>query len=60
VRFDVSVLKNSKMVRIARYGNAGPGPKGTVMSVVTRLAGREFFALNGGPQLAFSRPSRSS
>ena len=50
----VSVFKNSRVVRITRYGDAGPGPKGTVMSAVFQLEGQEFFALNGGPQYTFS------
>ena len=49
-----SVFKNSKIGRIARYGEAGPGPKGTVMSVTFQLDGQEFIALNGGPQFTFS------
>ena len=49
-----SVFQNSKIGRIARYGEAGPGPKGTVMSVTFQLDGQEFIALNGGPQFTFS------
>lgn len=52
--FYVSIFKNSKTARVARYGEAGPGPKGTVMSVTFQLEGQEFFALNGGPQFTFS------
>jgi len=37
-------------VPVARYGEAGPGPKGTVMSATFQLEGQEFFALNGGPR----------
>ncbi len=54
MNFYVSVFKNSKIVRVTRYGEAGPGPKGTVMSVTFQLDGQEFFALNGGPQFTFS------
>ncbi len=50
----VSVFKNSKIVRVARYGDAGPGPKGTVMSATFQLEGQEFYALNGGPQYKFT------
>jgi len=39
---------------ITRYGEAGPGPKGTVMSATFQLEGLEFFALNGGPQFPFT------
>lgn len=49
-----SIFKNSKIGRITRYGEGGPGPKGTVMSATFQLEGQEFFALNGGPQFTFS------
>lgn len=39
---------------IARYGEAGPGPKGSVMAVSVTLAGQDFMALNGGPHFTFS------
>ena len=54
MNFYVSVFKNSKVGRVTRYGEAGPGPKGTVMSATFQLEGQEFFALNGGPQFTFS------
>jgi predicted 3-demethylubiquinone-9 3-methyltransferase (glyoxalase superfamily) len=53
-KFYVSIFKNSEMGTIARYGDAGPGPKGTVMAVSFKLAGVEFAALNGGPQFKFT------
>jgi predicted 3-demethylubiquinone-9 3-methyltransferase (glyoxalase superfamily) len=53
-RLYTSVIKNSKIGRVARYGEAGPGPKGTVMSVTFQLDGQEFIALNGGPQFTFT------
>jgi len=49
-----SIFKNSKILSIARYGEAGPGPKGTVMIVSFQLEGQEFIALNGGPQFKFT------
>jgi len=52
--FYVSIFKNSKIVSVTRYGEAGPGPKGTVMIVKFQLGGEEFLALNGGPQFTFS------
>jgi predicted 3-demethylubiquinone-9 3-methyltransferase (glyoxalase superfamily) len=52
--FYVSVFKNSKVVSVTRYGEGGPGPKGTVMSATFQLDGQEFFALNGGPKFTFS------
>ncbi len=54
MRFYVSIFKNSKVVSISRYGDAGPGPQGTVMVAAFQLDGQEFLALNGGPQFTFS------
>jgi len=54
MNFYVSVFKNSKVVSVSRYGEGGPGPKGTVMSATFQLDGQEFFALNGGPQFKFT------
>src|SRR5947208_14429179 len=50
----VSLFANSKITRIARYGDAGPGPKGSVMSISFVLNGQEFAAINGGPQFHHS------
>jgi predicted 3-demethylubiquinone-9 3-methyltransferase (glyoxalase superfamily) len=50
----VSVFKNSKITSIRRYGEAGPGPKGSVMAVTFELEGQSFVALNGGPQFNFT------
>src|ERR687885_2632154 len=52
--FYTSVFDNSKVLDIARYGAAGPGPEGTVMTVTFELDGQPFVALNGGPQFTFS------
>src|SRR5437588_11295350 len=52
--FYTSIFKNSKIVRVARYGEAGPGPKGSVMTVAFNLDGQDFVALNGGPEFAFT------
>ncbi len=54
VNFYTSVFKNSKVLSIMRYGDAGPGPEGTVMSATFQLEGQEFIALNDGPQFTFS------
>ena len=54
VRFYTSIFKNSEIGSISRYGEEGPGPKGTVMSATFQLEGQEFMALNGGPQFTFS------
>ena len=53
-KFYVSIFKNSKIGKIARYGEAGPGPKGGVMTVVFELDGQPFIALNGGPHYKFT------
>jgi predicted 3-demethylubiquinone-9 3-methyltransferase (glyoxalase superfamily) len=52
--FYASIFKNSTILNTARYGEAGPGPTGTVMTVTFQLEGQEFMALNGGPQFKFS------
>ena len=52
--FYVSVFKNAKIVSVTHYGEAGPAPKGTVMTVAFELDGQKFVALNGGPQFTFS------
>ena len=52
--FYVSLFKNGKIVNIARYGEAGPGQKATVMTVAFQLDGQEFVALNGGPRFKFT------
>ena len=54
VNFYTSIFKKSKIGRVSRYGEGGPGPKGSVMSVTFRLEGQEFIALNGGPHFKFS------
>jgi predicted 3-demethylubiquinone-9 3-methyltransferase (glyoxalase superfamily) len=54
MNFYVSIFKNSKVVSVTRYGEAGPGPKGTVMSATFQLEGQDFYALNGGPQFQFT------
>ena len=54
MNFYTSIFKNSKIGRISRYGEGGPGPKGTVMSATFGLEGQEFMVLNGGPQFKFT------
>jgi predicted 3-demethylubiquinone-9 3-methyltransferase (glyoxalase superfamily) len=54
VNFYTSVFKDSKIKSIARYGDAGPGPKGSVMSASFEINGQEFIALNGGPMFQFT------
>jgi predicted 3-demethylubiquinone-9 3-methyltransferase (glyoxalase superfamily) len=50
----VSIFTNSRILKIVRYGEAGPGPGGTVMTVSFEINGQQFTALNGGPQFRFS------
>jgi predicted 3-demethylubiquinone-9 3-methyltransferase (glyoxalase superfamily) len=50
----VSIFKNSKVLGVTRYGEAGPGPAGTVMVCNFQLEGLEFAALNGGPMFKFT------
>ncbi len=50
----VSVFPGAKLGKVARYGEAGPGPKGSVMTASFELFGLEFTALNGGPHYKFS------
>jgi predicted 3-demethylubiquinone-9 3-methyltransferase (glyoxalase superfamily) len=52
--FYISVFKNSRVLEVARYGAAGPGPAGSVMTVTFVLDGQEFIALNGGPHFRFT------
>ena len=52
--FYLSVFRNSRPGTTTRYGDAGPGPAGTVMAASFELDGQEFVALNGGPQFKFS------
>ena len=54
MNFYVATFKNSQVGRVSRYGDAGPGPKGSVMSCTFQLEGQDFYALNGGPQFSFT------
>ena len=54
VKFYVSVFKNSKVLSVARYGAAGPGKPGSLMTCTFQLEGQKFMALNGGPQYHFT------
>ena len=55
VNYYVSVFKNSKIVSSSRYGDAGPGPKGSLMAATLSLDGQELMLLNGGPTFVFSQ-----
>lgn len=52
--FYISLFENSKILTTARYGDAGPGPKGSVMTVEFELDGQNFVGLNGGPHFKFT------
>jgi predicted 3-demethylubiquinone-9 3-methyltransferase (glyoxalase superfamily) len=54
VKFYTSVYKNSKIGQISRYGDAGPGPAGSVMTASFELEGLQFTALNAGPAFNFT------
>ncbi len=55
VNFYTSIFENSRIVSTTRYGEAGPGPEGSVMSATFELAGQEIMALNGGPSFTFAQ-----
>ncbi|MDH6140297.1 putative 3-demethylubiquinone-9 3-methyltransferase (glyoxalase superfamily) [Kitasatospora sp. GP30] len=50
----LSIFPNSRIGHITRYGEAGPGPAGSVMVVEFELNGQKFIGLNGGPEFTFS------
>src|SRR5215469_11329090 len=54
MHFYTSIFRNSRVGKVSRYGDAGPGPKGSVMSATFQLEGQEFMALNGGPHFQFT------
>ena len=54
VTFYTSIFKNAKVLEVARYGEAGPGPEGSALTMRFQLEGVEFMALNGGPAFKFT------
>ncbi len=54
INFYISVFKNSKILTISRYGDAGPGKKGDVMMGTIEIEEQRFYLLNGNPQFTFS------
>ena len=54
INFYTSSVKNSKITSISRSGDAGPGPKGSMLAATFTLDGQEFMALNGGPTFTFT------
>ena len=55
INFYTSIFENSRILSTNRYGDAGPGPKGSLMTATFELEGEEFIALNGGPSFSFSQ-----
>jgi len=53
-KFYTSIFENSRILDISHYGDAGPRPAGTVMTVSFELEGQEYLALNGGPEFRFN------
>jgi len=51
--FYVSVFKNSRIVKVTHYTEAGPRPAGTVLTVEFELDGQRFVGINGGPEFTF-------
>ena len=50
----LSIFPDARMVKVARYGEGGPGPSGAVMTIEFEIEGQKFLALNGGPQFQFT------
>jgi predicted 3-demethylubiquinone-9 3-methyltransferase (glyoxalase superfamily) len=55
LKFYTSIFKNAKIVSTSRYGDAGPGPKGSLMTGTFTVDGQQFMVLNGGPSFKFSQ-----
>jgi predicted 3-demethylubiquinone-9 3-methyltransferase (glyoxalase superfamily) len=54
MNFYTTIFKDSKIGKVSRYGDTGPGPKGSVMTAQFTLNGQDFVALNGGPNFKFT------
>ena len=54
VQLYTSLFRNSRVVATTRYGDAGPGPKGSVLTISFELEGQRFVAMNGGPHFKFT------
>ena len=52
--FYTSIFKNSQIIEVQRYGEAGPGPAGSAMVVEFEIEGQRYQALNGGPEFHFT------
>jgi predicted 3-demethylubiquinone-9 3-methyltransferase (glyoxalase superfamily) len=49
----ISIFKNSRIVNVTHYTEAGPREAGTVMTVEFELDGQRFVGINGGPEFTF-------
>jgi predicted 3-demethylubiquinone-9 3-methyltransferase (glyoxalase superfamily) len=54
MNFYISIFKDSKVGKVTRFGESGPGMKGTVMAVSFQLNGQNFMGINGGPEFPFT------
>lgn len=54
VGFYLSVFEDGRVLHTTRYNDAGPGPKGAVLTIVFELMGQQYMALNGGPHFRFT------
>jgi predicted 3-demethylubiquinone-9 3-methyltransferase (glyoxalase superfamily) len=54
VELYTSIFPRSKVTKIARWGEGGPGPAGTVMNIAFEIDGQQLIALNGGPHFKFT------
>jgi predicted 3-demethylubiquinone-9 3-methyltransferase (glyoxalase superfamily) len=54
VKFYLGIFKDAKIIRTSRYTDAGPGPKGSILTISFKLGSQEFLALNGGPEYKFT------
>ena len=54
VEFYTAVFADSRVTNVARWGEGGPAPQGSVMTIAFELEGQQFIALNGGPQFSFT------
>ena len=52
--FYCAIFENSRVTKVSRYGESGPGPKGSVMVAEFEIEGQKFTALNAGPQFKFN------
>jgi len=54
IHFYTGIFKNSKIGKLSRTAENGPGDKGKLFTGSFILDGQEFMALNGGPMFSFT------